>query len=78
MVFHLDSEATINCVFRIKNGYTASNLTFKPMITVASYTGDYVSYAKSNRELTEDVSDIAYESLTDYGSSEYTLTEGKM
>jgi hypothetical protein len=53
VVFHLDSEATINCVFRIKIGYTASNLIFKPMITVASYNGDYVPYAKSNKELTE-------------------------
>lgn len=39
----------------IRNGYTASNLTFKPMLTVPSYDGDYVPYAKSNKELTEDV-----------------------
>lgn len=29
-------------------------IVFKPMITVASYDGDYVPYAKSNKELTED------------------------
>lgn len=54
LVFSLDSEATINCVFRIKTGYTASNLTFYPMISVASYNSPYVPYAKSNRELTEE------------------------
>ena len=42
----------------ISGGVTVSNLTFKPMITVPSYNGDYVPYAKSNKELTEDVSDI--------------------
>jgi hypothetical protein len=39
----------------IKSGQTVSNLTFKPMITVSSYNGDYVPYAKSNKELTEDI-----------------------
>ena len=36
----------------ISGGVTVSNLTFKPMITVPSYNGDYVPYAMSNRELT--------------------------
>lgn len=36
----------------VKSGQSVSNLTFKPMITVASYNGDYVPYAKNNRELT--------------------------
>ena len=55
-----------------------------------SFRGDTAPYDNSDSgleantmsgaidELAEDVSDIAYESLTDYGSSEYTLTEGKM
>lgn len=39
----------------VKSGQSVSNLTFKPMITVASYNGDYVPYAKSNKELTEKI-----------------------
>jgi hypothetical protein len=38
----------------VKSGQSVSNLTFKPMITVASYNGDYVPYAKTNRELTDE------------------------
>ena len=55
-----------------------SPLTFKPMLTPVDYNGPYVPYAKTNRELTDDVADIAYEALTDNGSSEYTLIEGNM
>ena len=33
----------------------SSAITFKPMITPVSYNGPYVPYAKTNRELTEDV-----------------------
>ena len=61
LVFYLDSEATISCVFRIKTGYTASNLIFKPMLSLASLNlsyADYVPYAKSNKELTENVANI--------------------
>ena len=39
---------------RIASGVTVSNLTFKPMITVPSYTGPYVPYAKTNKELTDE------------------------
>lgn len=49
------SDNQWNFQIRIMSGQTVSNLTFKPMITVPSYTGDYVPYAKSNKELTEDV-----------------------
>ena len=35
----------------VSDGATVSNLTFKPMITVPSYSGDYVPYVKSNKEL---------------------------
>ena len=34
------------------------SLVFKPMITVPTYNGDYVPYAKSNKELTDDVAII--------------------
>lgn len=44
----------------IGTGVSASSspLTFKPMITPVSYNGPYVPYAKSNKELTEDVEDL--------------------
>lgn len=65
------------------SGTTISNVEFRPMLGLASqpdfdYAHGYVPYAKTNRELTEDVADIPYQALTDNGSSEYTLTEGKM
>lgn len=40
-----------NVVIEVTSGTTV-NGTFKPMITVASYNGDYVPYVKSNKELT--------------------------
>jgi hypothetical protein len=42
--------------YTVKIGKTVST-TLKPMITVSSYNGDYVPYAKSNRELTEELSE---------------------
>jgi hypothetical protein len=56
-IFTLTKDAT-NALYVqaiVWEGKTVNNLTFKPMITVASYNGDYVPYAKSNKELTEDV-----------------------
>lgn len=47
----------------IRPNYSGT-ITFKPMITVPSYNGDYVPYAKSNKELTEDV-------VNEYISSEF-------
>lgn len=41
----------------ITSGQTVSK-TFYPMVSVVSYTGPYVPYAKSNKELTEDVADL--------------------
>ncbi len=45
------------CYIYIREGHTVSNITFKPMLTVASYNGDYVPYTKSNKELTDDVAE---------------------
>jgi hypothetical protein len=55
-IFTLSQETTIEVtIARINDTTTTySGLTFKPMITVLSYDGDYVPYAKSNKELTED------------------------
>lgn len=45
-----------NCYLYIASGQTVSNLTFKPMIALASYNGGYVPYAKTNAELTDIIS----------------------
>lgn len=59
LVFTLTESTRIGVQVQFMSGYTANSLTFKPMITVASYTGDYVPYAKSNKKLTEDVEKVA-------------------
>lgn len=56
--FTASSSNTYKIRIRILEGTTVSNLTFKPMLTVPSYNGDYVPYAKSNKELTEDVEEV--------------------
>lgn len=44
---------------QIRSGYTASDLTFYPMIRLASITDDtYEPYAKTNRQLTKDAENI--------------------
>lgn len=60
-IFTLTEDAT-NAIYVqaiVWEGKTVNNLTFKPMITVASYNGDYVPYAKSNKELTDEKLDIS-------------------
>lgn len=50
------SEGTISVRLRIGNGTTVNNLTFKPMLRLASDPDDtYVPHAMTNRELTESV-----------------------
>lgn len=51
------TKATIYLELR-PNYEMTGPLTFKPMITVPSYNGDYVPYAKSNKELTDDVESL--------------------
>lgn len=48
---YIPSENSV--YIEIWSGITLNNAIFKPMLTVASYNGEYVPYAKSNRELTE-------------------------
>lgn len=43
----------------IRDAQTVTDLTFRPMIAPASYTGSYVPYAKTNAELTSDISDLS-------------------
>lgn len=53
--FTLNEETNLIVHFDIRNGYTANNLTFKPMIRLASITDDtYEPYAKTNQQLTQD------------------------
>jgi hypothetical protein len=54
-VITLTQDSSIQ--FGINVGTGTSNFTFYPMITVPSYNGDYVPYAKSNKELTEIVTE---------------------
>jgi hypothetical protein len=56
--FTYNSSHTYKASITLRNNGTTHSTTFKPMITVPSYNGDYVPYAKSNKELTEDVADI--------------------
>ena len=50
------SENYYNIIIRIFSGVTVNNLVFKPMLRLSSIADDtYVPYAKTNRELTEDV-----------------------
>lgn len=49
-------SGTISSVYLvIKANATVNNLVFKPMIAPSSYSGPYVPYAKTNKELTDDV-----------------------
>lgn len=68
------SDTQWNFQIRIMSGTTVSNLTFKPMITVASYNGDYVPYAKSNKELTDNISSIL-SSLSKLGNFEVVYSK---
>lgn len=60
VIFTLASDTTVTLYCSVLSGAVITTpITFKPMITVPSYNGDYVPYAKSNRELTEDVAEMA-------------------
>ena len=51
--YNFDSEKIIRCYITIVNGTTVDNITFYPMLRPASIKDStYVSYTKTNRELT--------------------------
>lgn len=53
------NEVNLQLNIFIKGGQTVSNLTFKPMLRLASDTDDtYQPYAKTNKELTEAIKNI--------------------
>lgn len=72
LVFTLTAESVINVSISIRSGYNLNgSKVFKPMISLASMNlsyNDYVPYAKSNRELTEDVNAINEHKPTNVGS----------
>lgn len=58
----------------IKNGTTVNNITFKPMLRLASFTSDvFKLYAKTNKELTADVKAIN-ENITELEAKDDELT----
>lgn len=83
-VFTLTEESTLRVYCSIMANYSDTvNLTFYPMITVPSYNGDYVPYAKSNRELTDEltIGTVSATRNTDYlnGTNAVTFRKyGKM
>lgn len=65
--FRLSTTGKLLVRIGISSGTTVSNLVFKPMISVASlnlFYNDYVPYAKSNKELTEDGAKVEEISFT--------------
>ena len=61
-IFTADSATGLskNAIIRVGKAYVFNGaVVFKPMITVPTYNGDYVPYAKSNKELTTDKLDIS-------------------
>lgn len=57
VVFTTTEDKVVTLYTDVRNGWSGT-LTFKPMITPVSYNGSYVPYAKTNRELTEDVAEL--------------------
>lgn len=56
--FDYDGQTKVYVAVFVKKGATANNLVFKPMIRLASDPDDtYAPYAKTNKELTDDLTD---------------------
>lgn len=78
-VFKIDEDGSYRCNIFIYNGYTFNGQIFKPMIAPVSYTGDYVPYAKSNRDLTNELTVesgeftrlVSFSTVTAYGIRKY-------
>ena len=67
--FTLSQDTAIDTVILIRQGVTVSNKEFRPMIIddvpYINYETGYIPYAKSNRELTEDVvNDLKIEGIS--------------
>lgn len=53
--FTLAARTRVSMTATIISGQAVSNIVFKPMVTVSTYSGAYVPYAATNEELTERV-----------------------
>ena len=51
--FTLAARTRVSMTATIISGQAVSNLVFKPMVTVSTYSGDYVPYAATNKDLTD-------------------------
>ena len=79
--YNASTDINLSLYLWVKTGYTCDNVVFKPMITTdlnATYA-DYVEYAKTNRELTEDAltaNDVAFvkEAFNLQANSSKTIT----
>lgn len=72
---------SIDAYIRVKKGgVVCNNIAFKPMIAPASYTGHYVPYAMTNRELTEKINGTGWVeptlNTTDFGKVSGIATAG--
>lgn len=57
----IPANTAIQIAIVIESGYTANNLTFKPMLRPASVSDDtYAPYAMTNNELTQAITEITY------------------
>lgn len=60
-IITLASDGYVDVYMHVHNGYSISgSLVFAVMITPVSYNGPYVPYAKSNKQLTDDVTPNSY------------------
>ena len=60
LTFTANADETVYVHFRVGNGTNASGAVLYPMLRLASIEDDtYVPYAKSNKELTDDISSLA-------------------
>lgn len=59
VIITLATDGYVTAYFNIIKNYAISgSVVFEPMITSMDYNGPYVPYAKTNKELTEDVAEL--------------------
>lgn len=85
VVFTVNGSVTTRVYITINNGNSQNysiNKTFKPMVAPVEYTGPYVPYAKTNKELTEYVTpksfDLSIRSSRVSISNQRNFIEGNM
>lgn len=80
--FNNSAEFSTTLSICVKAGTALNNVTIYPMIAPVDYNGDYVPYAKTNRELTEDVDglgefiELTLQNNTNYVADATSLLRG--